>query len=483
MEEELGFFHGLAERKHSEVVSVPWSSPTGGVTTAFVSALRDDDVEEKEVLCMVESLSAEEHVSRRKAVAQAKHEIMIINDDQDSKVDATQIKSPQSRRRRWDEMCTSSPIIEGVSLTVTSTPTIGTSASSSSHQSELEVSGTANESLEKARAIAMRFQQEGTIIGDASIPDDIDYSQQRREHFEREKLRLGTYRLKNLEYVMKCEEVNLRQHVNVMDQMNQYEERLQIQKELQDRQRHEMRIQLEEKERRKETRGISNEAGGGIGTKEQRHAERVRVKAARPSFANPSVNNDDDTDVSSAQKVKDEQPIRTSLYLTNLSVDGSTTERLLHSLFRAYGRLDRVTMYRHRLTGELKGDGLIVFGRDAVEVHRSGQPQDDGRDLVGEVCLQMNGAELPCGTIIGVQPADVDYKTKSKNDDKNPSQRSLYLPFSGPFTNLPFEGINAAMVSQDHDTPKQSDKDDLDDFFASLEDEVEEGSREILSLK
>jgi hypothetical protein len=77
----------------------------------------------------------------------------------------------------------------------------------------------------------------------------------------------------------------------------------------------------------------------------------------------------------------------------------------------------------------------------------------------------------------------VDYKTKSKNDDKNPSQRPPYLSCSGPFTNLPLEGINAAMVSQDHDTPRESDKDDLDDFFASLEDEVEECSREILSSR
>jgi hypothetical protein len=207
-------------------------------------------------------------------------------------------------------------------------------------------------------------------------------------------------------------------------------------------------------------RGISNEGGGGIGTKEQRHAERVRVKVARQ----------DDQKVN-----KDEQPIRTSLYLTNLPGDGTTTERSLHSLFRAYGRLDRVTMYRQRSTGELKGDGLIVFGRDAVEAHRSGQPQDKGKDLVDEVCLQMNGAELPCGTIIGVQPADVDYKTNAKNDDKFPSQRPPSQSSSGPSTNLPYDGINAVTVSQDHDTNKESDKDDLDDFFASLEDKVEEG--------
>jgi hypothetical protein len=70
-------------------------------------------------------------------------------------------------------------------------------------------------------------------------------------------------------------------------------------------------------------------------------------------------------------------------------LDGSTTERTLRSLFGAYGRLDRVTMYRCRSTGELKGDGLIVFGRDAVEEHRVRRRADDGADLVGAICAQV----------------------------------------------------------------------------------------------
>ena len=31
---------------------------------------------------------------------------------------------------------------------------------------------------------------------------------------------------------------------------------------------------------------------------------------------------------------------------------------------------------------------------------------------------KMNGAELPCGTAIGVQPAGMDYKKKPKGDEQ-----------------------------------------------------------------
>lgn len=70
-------------------------------------------------------------------------------------------------------------------------------------------------------------------------------------------------------------------------------------------------------------------------------------------------------------------------------------------------------MYRHRSTGELKGDGIVVFGRDAIDAHRGTDTGGTEDDLVQIVCAQMNGAELPCGTVIGVQPADMDDNTKS----------------------------------------------------------------------
>ena len=135
--------------------------------------------------------------------------------------------------------------------------------------------------VEMARAIAIRFrrEQEGggkSVIVDASVPDDVDYARLRRDHFERERTRLGMFRLKNLEYVMRREEGGLRRTVECMDRMTEYEERLQLQKELQDRQRRELRMRLEEREIRRECRGIANDGGGGVGTMEQRRAARAR---------------------------------------------------------------------------------------------------------------------------------------------------------------------------------------------------------------
>ena len=45
-------------------------------------------------------------------------------------------------------------------------------------------------------------------------------------------------------------------------------------------------------------------------------------------------------------------------------------------------------MYRNRTNGELKGDGLIVFGRDAAEEYRV-KNNDNSIDLVESVCTQV----------------------------------------------------------------------------------------------
>ena len=43
-------------------------------------------------------------------------------------------------------------------------------------------------------------------------------------------------------------------------------------------------------------------------------------------------------------------------------------------------------MYRHRSNGDLKGDGLIVFGRDAAEAYQAKHGEDG---LVESVCAQV----------------------------------------------------------------------------------------------
>jgi len=325
--------------------------------------------------------------------------------------------------------------------------------------------------VEKALAIAMKFHHQA--VTDKTIPDDIDYAQKRRNHFQKERRKLQEFRLKNLEYVMKHEERELRKHVECMNQVTAYEERQQLQLQFQQQQQRQRRLQMEHTEQQREQRGMMNEGGRGIGTKEQRRAERARKRQR----SNPSKKAD-------GGAPSDDRTLRMSLYLTNLPTDGSTTERTLQSLFCLYGRLDRVTMYRHRSTGYLKGDGLVTFGRDAAEEHRTRNGGEGGVDLVDAVCAQMNGAELPCGTTIGVQPADMDYKKKTKTEKGETNERQSVINGKHGSVESTINGIQqdrreektmstaAAAAAVIHDESKDKnakDEDDLDDFFASLE--------------
>jgi hypothetical protein len=96
----------------------------------------------------------------------------------------------------------------------------------------------------------------------------------------------------------------------------------------------------------------------------------------------------------------------------------------------------------------------------------------------------MNGAELPCGSIIGVQPADVNYKTKTTVNEDRSTQRHLSpsngtVPMeptdeTGEDTNttskIALNAVDISGCSQEMDDKILKDEgDDLDDFFASLE--------------
>lgn len=100
----------------------------------------------------------------------------------------------------------------------------------------------------------------------------------------------------------------------------------------------------------------------------------------------------------------------------------------------------------------------------------------------------MNGAELPCGTVIGVQPADMDYKRKPKTAEEGSLQqqpttsRVNHKSAESETNNVQSTDIqkkatltketaavNAAELSGGLEDKNTNDEDDLDDFFASLE--------------
>ena len=97
----------------------------------------------------------------------------------------------------------------------------------------------------------------------------------------------------------------------------------------------------------------------------------------------------------------------------------------------------------------------------------------------------MNGAELPCGTIIGVQPADMNYKKNSKgakdessfcaqrNDNEyDMKECAVSVKHDGPEDEndlqAPANG-NATSVGTEVEIARDDEGDDLEDFFASLE--------------
>jgi len=298
------------------------------------------------------------------------------------------------------------------------------------------------ERIRNARLIATRLREEQALV--TGVDCSVNYAQQREDFLEMERRRFQSCRLKNLEYVMKREQSEIQQHVECVNQIASLEEKQNIQIQIMREQQRQKQELLGQRKTQRHQSQMLNENSGGIGSKEQRRAETLRKR--HHSEQRTSISN---TDIG--------ESLRTSLYLTNLPTDGSCDERALKSLFCLFGRLDRVTMYRDRSTGDLKGDGLIAYGRDAALEHKS---KGTGADLVETVCSQLNGAELACGTAIHVEPASKDYKRKAN------SQRI-------PVSNSPAEGVSP--VEQGHRNEPTAAKGEvetggeLDDFFASLE--------------
>eukprot|EP00984_Skeletonema_dohrnii_P012317 scaffold4982_cov92-Skeletonema_dohrnii-CCMP3373.AAC.8 len=350
-------------------------------------------------------------------------------------------------------------------------------------QSHIDQQQQHNDSIAKARAIAQRFHTQSNNQPPSYISSSInnqhsnsiinnhnnhnnndnnninDYAQKRQQHFQTEQLKLQTYTLKNLDYILKHDETQLRSHVECMNEMTEWGERQGLQLQLMRRQQRQLEEQKREREQKKQQREVQQKSGGGIGSKDQRYLERIKRRRqldTTSAVANPQQ--------------------RTSIYLTNLPTDGSITERTLHSLFCVYGHLDRVTMYRNRSTGELKGDGLIVFGVDAT-INAGGNQSGNGvqvvttngKDLIETVCMQMNGAELPCGTVIGVEPADMDWgrggkDKKFKKMDHNPNCVQQQVTAGSGKADDVMQSKEASMKGDDDE-----EEEDLDDFFASLE--------------
>mmetsp|Transcript_8382 Transcript_8382/g.12377 ORF Transcript_8382/g.12377 Transcript_8382/m.12377 type:complete len:103 (-) Transcript_8382:114-422(-) len=84
---------------------------------------------------------------------------------------------------------------------------------------------------------------------------------------------------------------------------------------------------------------------------------------------------------------------------------------------------------------------------------------------------QLNGVELPCGTIIHAEPADMDYKHKSTKNKTQVDGNPSYFG-SGPLAETSVaEGTMKALGREMTIDGSSGDIKDveLDDFFASFE--------------
>jgi hypothetical protein len=195
----------------------------------------------------------------------------------------------------------------------------------------------------RAQAVLARFQQQQEAVLLQTQPAPMNHAaQQRQAGLARELLRKEQCKTKNFIYVAKRERERLELESKQVEEAQQFnvEYRALLEERQLTRLNQRKRVAAESRDKATET--------AGIGTSKQQK----RVAAALL----PTV----------------------AVYVSGFPTDGSMDEQFITGLFSSYGRIRKIHFYHDKKSGDLKGDGLVIYETD-----------QDQETLVETVCGQV----------------------------------------------------------------------------------------------
>lgn len=266
----------------------------------------------------------------------------------------------QQQQQHQTKFVMASSVAEETSVsttTDTSSPSIPLSKSSTSMSPQWneEDQQRIQEARARAQAVIARFHQQqeqllcaatATSSRESEIPPAL-FAEQRYKGLRREEERKRKMLLKNLDYVLMQESERIGTLTAQIEQSAIYEELAKRQYQIQLEQRKQRLLQLRD--------------GGSRSGKQRQEQE----------FAPAKYGHGHRTSDFKQQQQHERNTPSIAVYLSGLPNDGSIDEAYVRNLFGVYGSLRKVRFYRDKLTGKLKGDGLVVYnlpsqGNDAA---------------------------------------------------------------------------------------------------------------------
>jgi hypothetical protein len=193
-----------------------------------------------------------------------------------------------------------------------------------------------------------------------TITPPWELAKRRRACLEKDEERKQRALFKNLQYVARLEEERLVQQLEEVKQVKTLEQQID--------ERYQQKMEHRQKQRSKNNsinNGSNNinTSGAGIGTKQRRKAEAKRQKTALPPSLrkNHAKGNRGGGNNNNSNGSGNNGSGSVAIYVSNLPTDGSFDEATIRGLFSAYGSLRKVHFYVDKITGNKKGDALVIY--------------------------------------------------------------------------------------------------------------------------